>query len=76
MIYVNVCVMFFGTRPACISTFLGAFAKLQIATVNLIMCARLSDRPHVTARLPLGGFSCHLSSFRKMFRENSSFIKI
>jgi hypothetical protein len=37
--------------------FLGAFAKLRKATTSFVMSVRLSARPHVTIRLPLGGLS-------------------
>jgi hypothetical protein len=43
--------------------------------IELIMSVRLSVRPHGTIRLPLDRFSGNLSSFGKMYRENSSFIK-
>jgi hypothetical protein len=52
---------------------LGAFAKLLKATISF-----MSVRPQGTTRLPQDGFSLNLifEDFSKIFRENSSFIKI
>jgi len=54
--------------------FLGAFAKLRKGTASFV----LSVCPHGTTRLPLDGFSWNLLLviFRKIFRENSSLVKI
>jgi hypothetical protein len=40
-----------------ICPFLGYFAKLQKATIGVVMFVRLSFRPHGTIRLPLEGFN-------------------
>jgi len=58
--------------------FLGAFAKLLKATVSSVITFRLHARPHGTTRFPLDGFSLNLifEDFPKIYRENSSFIKI
>ena len=64
-LWMRVCVCDVLSHLACIRKFLGTFAKLQIATINLITSARLSVRPHGKIRLPLDGFSCNLSSFGK-----------
>jgi len=39
------------------SGLLGAFAKLQKATISFVMPVGLFVRPHETSRLPLKGFS-------------------
>jgi hypothetical protein len=48
------------------------------ATINFIMPAHPSVRPHGTTRLPLDGFSWNFifEHFSKIFRENSNLIKI
>jgi hypothetical protein len=58
-------------------TFIGVFAKLRKATINLIMSVRVSVCTNDTTGVPMGGFS-----WKFMFeyvsencRENSSFIK-
>ena len=62
--------------------FLGAFAILRKATLHFVMSVCLSLRPsacpHGRTRLPLDGFTWNLVFvyFDKIFRENSSFIKI
>ena len=59
-------------------SFLGAFAKLQIAIISLVISVRLSVRPYETTRLSLDGYSWNLifDYFSKTRRENSSLIKI
>jgi len=54
--------------------FLGAFALLRKATISFVT----SVCPHVTMRLPLGGFSWNLifECFSKIYQDNSSPIKI
>ena len=54
--------------------FLGAFAKLQKATITFVM----SVRPHGTTRLPLHEFLWNLTFeyFSKIYRGYSSFTKI
>jgi hypothetical protein len=63
-----------GTLHDDLCTFLGAFAKVRKATISFVM----SVRTHGTARLPLDRFLLHLivEDFSKIYRENSSFIKI
>ena len=50
-----------------IVAFLGAFAKLQNATISFVMSVRPSVCPHRVIRLPLDGFSLNLifEFFRK-----------
>jgi hypothetical protein len=57
--------------------FLGAFAKLQKATIS-VMCAHITVRPHEITRLSLEGFSRNLifECLSKICRESSSFVKI
>jgi hypothetical protein len=64
--------------PTQFCPFLGAFAKLQKATISFIMSVRPSVRPNETIRLPLEWFSRNLilQYFSKICRENSSLIKI
>jgi len=55
--------------------FLGAFAKLRKATISFVMTVR----PHRTTRLPLDGsllLNLIFEYFSKIFRENSSLIKL
>jgi hypothetical protein len=63
--------------------FLGAFAKLQKATISFVIYVRLSVRPsillHGTTPLQLDGFSWNLifeEFVSKICREESSLIKI
>ena len=58
--------------------FLGALAKLRKATISFVMSVCLSIRPHGTPPFSLNGFPLNLilSIFRKIRRENSSFLKI
>jgi hypothetical protein len=57
---------------------LGDFARLRKATVIFLMSVRLSVHPNGTSRLPLDGYSWNLilENILKIYRENSSFIKI
>jgi hypothetical protein len=58
--------------------FLGAFPKLQKATISSVMSVRPPARPYGRTRLPLDGFSLNLiyEDFSKIRRETSGFIKI
>ena len=58
--------------------FLGAFRKLQKATITFVMSVRPSGRPRGTTVLPLDGFSWNFVSeyLSKICRENSSYMKI
>jgi hypothetical protein len=62
--------------------FFGAFPKSRKATISFVTSVRLSVcpsvGPHRTTRLPVEGFSWNviLLDFSKIWRENSSFIKI
>jgi hypothetical protein len=58
--------------PLHTSPVLGAFAKFLQTTVTFAMPVC----PHLTARLPLGGFSCNFVWWVSETRENSSFIKL
>ena len=62
------CVQLYLQSPP---TSLGAFAKLQKATISYVM----SVCPHGTIRLPLNGFSIIFDYFSKICPGNSSFIK-
>jgi hypothetical protein len=56
---------------------LGEFAKLRKATIRIVMSVRPSVCLHGTTRLPLEGFWWNLIFvFSKIYRENSSLIKI
>jgi len=57
---------------------LGAFAKLRKATISFVKSVRQSVRTQGTTRLPLDGFSWNFifNISSKIYRENSSFIKI
>ena len=59
-------------------SFLGAFAKLQTATLSFLMSVHLSVRPLGTSRLSLDEFSWNLifDYFSKICRENSGFIQV
>jgi hypothetical protein len=57
--------------------FLCALAKLRKVTIRSFMSVRLSVRLHGTTRLPLDGFSLHVTFeyFSKIFREIPSPLK-
>jgi len=57
------------------------FVQLRTVTISFVMSVRLcpSVCPHETTRFPLDGFSRNLkfeNFFKKIFRQNSFFIKI
>jgi hypothetical protein len=65
--------------PITLLFFLGAFSKLQKATVSFVMPAvRLSVRPHETTRPPLYEFSWNFirDYFSEICLKISSFAKI
>jgi len=50
---------------------------LRKAAISFVISFRPSFRLHGTSRLPLDGFSLNfIRKFSKIFRKNSSFIKI
>jgi hypothetical protein len=61
-----------------VAQFLDALKKLRKAIISFVMSVRLSVRVHGTTGLPLDGFSLNMifEDFSKIYRENSSFIKI
>jgi hypothetical protein len=64
--------------PFLLKQFSGAFAKLRKATISCIMSVRLSVYQCGITWLPPDGFSWNLicQYFSKVYRENSSFVKI